>query len=208
MLFNVKKHEKDRIHNKFTEFSFQHQIHLCLCEVHIVQQFHKLNKQTNFSIIEVNKLIKTKISHEIVKWNEMKIENSQTNNSKCPNIWFLAVISVCNWFRSHPTNWTNSTLCLNYTKKNIIIFCYFSLDFNSFIQIKDIYFSFICFLKNSWHSKILNIKINSTKLNLCRLSISICFTCSIKWKMTQKNEMNQMKWKRKYRNFGISTSCE
>jgi hypothetical protein len=32
-----------------------------------MQQFHKLNKQTNFSIIEVNELIKTKISHQIVK---------------------------------------------------------------------------------------------------------------------------------------------
>jgi hypothetical protein len=49
-------------------------------EVHIVQQFHKLNKQINkqtnkfLNYIEVNGLIKTKISHQIVKWNKMKIE--------------------------------------------------------------------------------------------------------------------------------------
>jgi hypothetical protein len=42
-------------------------------EVHIVQQFHKLNKQINkqtnkfLNYIEVNGLIKTKISHQIVK---------------------------------------------------------------------------------------------------------------------------------------------
>jgi hypothetical protein len=34
----VKKFEA---HNKLTEFSLQHQTHFFLCEVHIVQQFHK-----------------------------------------------------------------------------------------------------------------------------------------------------------------------
>jgi endonuclease/exonuclease/phosphatase (EEP) superfamily protein YafD len=68
------KHEKDRIHNKFTKFSLQHQIHLCLCEVHIVQQFHKLNKQTK----QISQLLKsvnsTKQKYHIRLWNEMKIE--------------------------------------------------------------------------------------------------------------------------------------
>jgi hypothetical protein len=208
----LKKHEKDTIHNKFTEFELQRQSHLCLCEVHIVQQFHKL------TINQISQLLKwithqNKILHQIVKWNE-NWDNSQTNNSKCPNIWFLAVISVCNWFRSHPTNWTNSTLCLNTITQfssNIVIVI--QSHFTSF-KWKNTHFSFIWFLKNSCQSKILNTTINSKKW--------ICVNCQFqsvshfqqKWKMTQKNwneSMNQWKTntkKKKYRNFGLSTFSE
>jgi hypothetical protein len=120
---------------KLTEFSLQHQTHLCLCEVHIVQQFHKLNKFLNYWSIKWTHQNKNITSDCEMKWNE-NWENSQTNNSKCPNIWFLAVLFLWNWFRSHPTNRTNSTLCLYWITQSSLFVIFHWISVHSF-QMKE-----------------------------------------------------------------------
>jgi hypothetical protein len=85
-----------------------------------------------------------------------------TDNSKWPNIRLFAVFTFSNWFRSHPTNWTNITVCLSKQFNNLACFSQWS-EFASNqrkISIQNKHTFLLLFLeekKNSWHSKILNI---------------------------------------------------
>jgi hypothetical protein len=94
-------------------------------------------------------------------------ENLQTDNSKCPNIWFLAVISCCNWFRSHPTNWSNVTLCLNQ-------------HINQSTHIKKMtrkLHKFICLIHSFIHSiffETLSCDFSKEKVKICTFPSSLC----------------------------------